>query len=387
MNDRGGSSRGSQSTRRKKKRSTSSPSGGGGGGGVGRAVRVVLLVVGLLLALATTGILLVYPSRKGEGSGKVVLVDLIEGEGTFALADRLAAAGVVASPKIFAIYALSQGGAKGVASGQHLLVDDLTPGELLRRLQRFGMAERVKVTFPEGFTRFDMARRLEEKRICTAEGFLAATTKPELLNELGLKGSAEGHLFPATYDFVADADPLDLVRRMKAEMDKRLAGLELAHAASRAQLAGELGWTTHEFLTFASMIEKEAAVDEERPIVASVFVNRLRDPSFKRKLLQCDPTAGYGCLVARDKIPACANYTGKITHDINFAPENTYSTYTHEGLPPGPIANPGVKSIAAAFQPAVTRYFFFVARGGGRHAFSETLDDHNAAVKESGTKH
>jgi len=354
---------------------------------VGRALRIVLLALGVLVACASVGILLVYPSRKAEGAGKAVVIDLPDGEGTFALADRLSAAGLVASPKTFALYALTQGGAKGVAAGQHLLADDLTPSELLRRLQRFGMAERVKVTFPEGYTRFDMARRLEEKRVCTADAFLAATVKPELLHELGLKGSAEGYLFPATYDFVADADPVDLVRRMKTEMDKRIAQLEVAHAASRTQLAASLGWSLHEFLTLASMVEKEAQADEERPIVASVFVNRLKDPSFKRKLLQCDPTAGYGCLVARDKIPACASYAGKITHDINFAPENTYSTYTHEGLPPGPIANPGAKSIAAAFQPASTRYFFFVARGGGRHAFSETLDDHNAAVKESGTKH
>lgn len=372
-------------SRRRKKRTSPAPAAEGGG--VGRAIRVVLLVVGVLLALLSVGLLLVYPSQKHEGAGKALVVDVPDGEGAFALGERLAAAGVVSSPKIFALYSLTQGGTKGIATGQHLLVDDLAPGELLRRLQRFGMAERAKVTFPEGYTRFDMARRLEEKRVCTAESFLAATTKPELLQELGLRGSAEGYLFPATYELSTDADPIELVRRFKSEMDKRLAQLELAHAASRAQLARDLGWGTHEFLTLASMVEKEAQADEERPIVASVFVNRLKDPTFKRKVLQCDPTAGYGCLVARDKIPACATYTGKITHDINFAPENAYSTYIHEGLPPGPIGNPGAKSIAAAFQPSVTHYFYFVARGGGRHAFSESLDDHNAAVKESGTKH
>ena len=91
----------------------------------------------------------------------------------------------------------------------------------------------------------------------------------------------------------------------------------------------------------ASLVEKEAAVDEERPIIASVFLNRLRDSTFKRKVLQCDPTAGYGCLVLRDKLPACAGYAGKITHAINMDPQNPYSTYTHEGLPPGPDRQPG----------------------------------------------
>lgn len=382
--DRKSSSSASPSGKRRRKKKSS---GGGEAIGVGRALRIVLLALGLLFAAAGIGLLIVYPSGKGPGTGKPLVFDVTQNEGTFALADRLAAAGLVSSPKVFALYALSQGGAKGIAIGPHFLADDVSPGELLRRLQRFGMGEHVKVTFPEGFTRFDMAKRLEEKRICSAESFLAATTKPELLQELGLEGSAEGYLFPATYEFVADADPSDLVRRMKTELDKRLATLELAHSASRAQLGGALGWTTKHFVILASMVEKEAAVDEERAIVASVFVNRLRDPSFKRKLLQCDPTAGYGCLVLRDKVPACAGYAGKITHDINFAPENTYSTYTHEGLPPGPISNPGAKSLAAAFQPASTRYFFFVARGGGRHAFSESLDEHNAAVKESGTKH
>ena len=373
--------------RRKKRHRSGAKSASRAEGGVGRALRVVLVVLGALFAVASSGILLVYPSGKGPGAGKAVVVEVTAGEGAWALADRLASAGVDASPKHFALYATTQGGTKGIALGKHLLTDDAGPGEILRRLQRFGMAERAKVTFPEGFTRFDMARRLEEKHVCTQAAFLEETTRPELLAELGLEGSAAGYLFPATYDFVADSDPADIVRRMKSEMDKRLAGLEVAHAASRAQLAAQLGWTTRHFVTLASMVEKEAAVDEERPIVASVFVNRLREPSFKRKVLQCDPTAGYGCLVMRAQIPACASYAGKITHDINFAPENVYSTYTHEGLPPGPIGNPGVKSLAAAFQPASTRYFYFVARGGGRHAFSETLEEHNAAVRESGTKH
>ena len=117
-------------------------------------------------------------------------------------------------------------------------------------------------------------------------------------------------------------------------------------------------------------------------MIASVFVNRLRDPTFKRKVLQCDPTSGYGCLAHRERIPACADYTGKITHDINVDPANDYSTYVHEGLPPGPISNPGLKSLTAALSPSSTRYFYFVARGEGRHAFSETYEAHDTAVKQ-----
>ncbi len=166
--------------------------------------------------------------------------------------------------------------------------------------------------------------------------------------------------------------------------DKRYAALEEKHESGLKDLSDSLGWGRREIVILASMIEKEAVVDDERPVIASVFLNRLRDPAFaQKKLLQCDPTAGYGCLVGSSA--ACVGYTGKITHEINMDPDNAYSTYTHEGLPPGPISNPGAKSIEAAMSPALTHYFFFVAKGGGRHTFSETLGSHNAAVHDAGS--
>lgn len=345
---------------------------------------IVALLV-LALVAGALALLVVYPSTRGPGSGKGVSFVVSPGQSAIEQSRQLADLGLVASPRLFALFMLSHGWATAPAPGPHFVPDDLEPGELLRRLQRFGLGARVKVTFPEGFTRFDIARRLEEKRVCSAASFLAASERPELLAELGLKGSAEGFLFPATYELAADADPEHVVRRMKTEFDRRLAQLELAHSLSQSPLAA-LGWGTRELVILASMVEKEAVVDDERPLIAAVFLTRLRDPAFKRKVLQCDPTAGYGCLVLGAAVPACAGYAGKITHDINAAAENTYSTYTHEGLPPGPIANPGVKSLEAALTPANTRHLYFVARGGGRHAFSETFDDHHAAVKASGPR-
>mgnify|MGYP003592627996 CR=1 FL=1 len=347
------------------------------------------VIVGSLVTALVAGailLLVVYPTVRGPGSGKVVSFVIPRDEGAFAQSQRLAELGLVSSPRLFALFMVSHGGATAAAPGPHLVPDDLGPGELLKRLQRFGLGARVKVTIPEGYTRFDIARRLEDKRVCSAASFLEASARPDLLAELGLTGSAEGFLFPATYEFAADADPDHVVRRMKSEFDRRLAQVRLAHSLSRSTVATELGWGTREIVVLASMIEKEAVVDDERPLIAAVFVNRLRDPTFKRKVLQCDPTAGYGCLVLGAAVPACAGYTGKITHDINAAPENTYSTYTHEGLPPGPISNPGVKSLEAALNPATTKHLYFVARGGGRHAFSETFDDHHTAVKASGPR-
>jgi peptidoglycan lytic transglycosylase G len=134
-------------------------------------------------------------------------------------------------------------------------------------------------------------------------------------------------------------------------------------------------------VTLASMVEKEAVADDERAVIASVFLNRLRDPAFHPKHLECDPTASYGCLIAPDLVPTCADFAGKATAPIEHDPANLYSTYTHEGLPPGPIANPGARSLEAAMAPASTHYFFFVARGEGRHAFSETYEAHLSAIK------
>ena len=324
----------------------------------------------------------VYPSARGPGSGRDVEIVLPGDDSNEALAGRLAAAGLVQSPRLFMWYLRVTGGATKVAPGVHLLSDELSPGEIMSRLERKGRAARVKVVIPEGWNRFDIGKRLQSQHVCTQKAFVEATKAPSLLAELRIEGdSAEGFLFPATYEWSMDSDAAEIVRRMKGEFDKRWASIEQAHASGMLDLGSTLGWGKREIVTLASMVEKEAAVDEERPIIASVFLNRLRDPNFKRKVLQSDPTSGYGCLVMRDQIPACQSYAGKITHDINVDPANAYSTYVHEKLPPTPIANPGAKSMAAVLSPAMTRYLFFVARGEGRHTFSETLEAHNAAVK------
>jgi UPF0755 protein len=244
------------------------------------------------------------------------------------------------------------------------------------------MAGRARVTVPEGWTRFDIARRLQQLHVCPQHSFLEASADPALLRDLRLDGlpSAEGFLFPATYDLAMDSDPRDIVRRMKGEFDRRWAQVEGKHGSSLIDLGQTLGWGMRQVVTLASMVEKESVVDDERALIASVFVNRMRDPGFTPKLLQCDPTAGYGCLAMPGQIPSCAAYTGKITHDIVADATNPYNTYKHEGLPPGPIANPGLKSLEAAMSPAQTRWLYFVARGDGRSTFSETYGAHTSAV-------
>jgi UPF0755 protein len=270
-------------------------------------------------------------------------------------------------------------------AGSHLLPGNLTAWQLTAAVR--GDGPLVRVTFPEGFHRFDMGRRLEGLGIVTKASYLAASSDPLLLAELGISGdSAEGYLFPATYEFPMDADPRAVVRRQKQEFDKRFAGLVERHNTGRADLEASLRWGPHQIVTLASMVEKEAAVEEDRPLIASVFLNRLREPTFTPRLLQCDPTAGYGCVRAQEgggPAPSgCAHFRGKITREVNVDPSNAYSTYSHEGLPPGPIANPGASSLRAVLDPKVTRFLYFYARPGSpKHTFSETYEAHQQAIR------
>jgi UPF0755 protein len=173
---------------------------------------------------------------------------------------------------------------------------------------------------------------------------------------------------------------------MKREFDRRWDLISRAHGATLNDVMTSAQMTVRDVVTLASMVEKEAVADDERPIIASVFLNRMRDPAFKPKHLECDPTASYGCLVSPEKATSCAEFTGRATAAIEHDPDNPYSTYTHEGLPPGPIANPGARSLEAAMSPASSHFFYFVARGDGRHAFSETYQAHLAAVRAAGAR-
>lgn len=341
----------------------------------------LFVVVGLVVAAFMTYVLMIFPRSSGPGTGKEVEIVFTDGETPSGVADKLAFGGVLSSRGTFVLYARLVG--MRVAPGRHLLTDDASPHEIVARLERMGSAAKAKVVIPEGWNRFDIAKRLQSLHVTTATAFIDTSANPDLLRELSIEGeSVEGFLFPATYELPLDSDPADIVRRLVGEFERRWTQLEQNHRLGRAQLEGTLHWTRRDMITLASMVEKEAAVDEERPIIASVFINRLRDPAFKKKILQCDSTSIYGCYVLKDKAPSCTGFNGKPSHAINVDPLNTYSTYVHEGLPPGPIANPGSKSLQAVLGPSTTKYLYFVTRGDRRHAFSETLEDHNRAVED-----
>jgi UPF0755 protein len=366
--------------RRKRASSRRPPRTANAAGARSKAWLLALAFVGCVLLGAPAWLLLVYP-RGGAGDGKGSEITLSSDAAEAARA--LDAAGFIEGSATFALYLkLTR---TRVAPGVHLLERGVAPGELARRIERQTAGGRVRVTIPEGFHRFDIAKRLAKQLVCTEGSFVAATAEAALMNELAIPGdSAEGYLFPATYELPKDADAKDIVRRLKTEFDKRYAALEKQHPQGVRELRESFGFSQRDIIILASIIEKEAASDAERPLVASVFLNRLRDPSFRRKVLQSDPTAGYGCLLLRAELPSCAGYAGKITHDINADPKNPYSTYTHERLPPGPIANPGTASLAAVLAPASTRFLYFVAKGDGKTTFSETYEAHQVHTSGMG---
>jgi UPF0755 protein len=216
-----------------------------------------------------------------------------------------------------------------------------------------------RVTLPEGLTMREIAQVLSDEKLVELEAFLSELKRPELLTYFNIPGPTfEGFLFPDTYYF----SRVDGAQKMIETMVARFAQ---AATSEDERKASTLGLNKLQWVTLASIIEKESSIVDEQPIVSSVFHNRL-----KRKMrLQSDPTVIYG-------IP---NFNGNITKKDLLTP-TPYNTYTQVGLPPGPIANPGATSLKAAANPATTEYLYFVANRQGRHVFTKTYQEHLAAV-------
>lgn len=249
---------------------------------------------------------------------------------------------------------------------------------MLRALT-FGLYDdRIRVTVPEGFHRYDIARRLERLGLGPKEAFVAATEDPALLARYGVSAAtAEGYLFADTYRFERDTTPPQIVERMLARFREHVSPV-LASYATRGDEGPRL--SSHELLTLASVVEKEAVVDDERAVIARVFLNRLSDPTFPSRRLQSDPTAAYGCLL-HPALASCASFDGRrVLPAMLRDPSNPYNTYRAAGLPPGPICSPSLASVRAVVSPATHDFLYFVAKGAGRHTFSRTLAEHNVAV-------
>jgi len=356
----------------------------------GRKRRAAAIALGAVTAIAVAffATLALLARQAGPGGGRPIALEVPPGATAGDVGRLLAEAGGARSAFLASAYLGVFGDARRIAPGPHLVDDGWSLSQVRVALERDPGRARGKVVIPEGLHRFAVAERLEGARVCAREAFLAASVDPMLLEALDVPAppgatpeSAEGFLFPATYEIPVDTPAPDVVRRLVGESHTRWTRVARTHAEGIARLERDLGWGRREIVTLASMVEKETGAAEERPLVAAVFLNRLRDPAFTPKLLQSDPTAGYGCVRDRSVAPSCAGYEGRVTGAMNRDRLNAYSTYVREGLPPGPIANPGEASIAAVLAPADAGYLYFVASGQGRHRFSTTYDDHRRAIR------
>ncbi|NJC88432.1 MAG: endolytic transglycosylase MltG [Desulfuromonas sp.] len=285
-------------------------------------------------------------------------VKIVPGSGLPQVALQLEQAGVVGDAQRFARLARWREAAQKIKAGEYEFSKAATPGEVLDRLLA-GDVIKVRITIPEGFALKEIAARVAAAGIGTAEQFRHAATDPVRLKKLGIPGvSLEGYLFPETYIVTTTTTPEEVIRAMVAQCEHQLTPQLLAAAGLR-------GLDRHRLVTLASIVQKEAGNEAEMPLIAGVFHNRLR----KGMRLQADPTVIYGVV----------NFDGNLTRRHLTTP-TPYNTYTRVGLPPGPIASPGLAALQAAANPAPTQALYFVARGDGRHEFNVTLEAHNRAV-------
>jgi len=262
-------------------------------------------------------------------------------------------------PELFSLLARLQHRDQEVRAGEYLFDSSWNPGEILDALCR-GRVVLRKVTIPEGSTVKQISVLLERAGLADPLDVLHAHRDPAFLDELGLEGeSLEGYLFPDTYHFAEGLPTREILKAM----------VERFHQVYEPEVRegqDAMGLTVLEVVTMASIVEKETGRQEEKPLVASVLHNRLA----KRIPLQCDPTVIYGI----------EGFDGNLTRRHLKTP-TPYNTYTNTGLPPGPIANPGLEALRSVVDPEKTKYLYFVSKNDGTHHFSSSLKEHNRAVR------
>jgi UPF0755 protein len=212
-------------------------------------------------------------------------------------------------------------------------------------------------TVPEGKNMYEIAQMLHEKKIVNKDEFILLAKNESFLNSIGIKAeTAEGYLFPETYQILPNTSAEAIIKMMVKEFDKNFKSLNLS----------DKNFTPYEVLTLASIVEKETGDKKERPMIAGVFLNRLKI----KMRLQSDPTTIYGIW---------EKYKGNLTRNDLLTP-TPYNTYTISAIPKGPISNPGLKAMEAVLNPASHKYLYFVSQNDGTHIFSENYEDHKTAV-------
>ena len=347
-----------------------------------RAVPVLVLIgfaallgVGIWLLSRTPGTLVNEPPpRLGPTrapDSEIVVVRVNEGDSADEIGDKLEEAGVIQSGRLFQVLTSLMGVGDNLAPGEYEFESGETALTAVRRISQ-GITAALVVTIPEGLRSEEIGELLERRGIISAEDFrnaLRGQYTASFLETLQPYPGLEGFLFPATYGFSRNALPHQRVQQLVNAFDERYRE-HILPLLPQAE-----GRSLYEIVTLASIIEREARVPEERPLIASVFVNRLE----LGLPLQADPTVQY----ALGGDPANVRQFGYWKRELSLTDlevDSPYNTYRNPGLPPGPIANPGLDSLLAAADPADTNYLFFVARPDGSHVFAETLEEHRQNV-------
>lgn len=320
-----------------------------------KTLAVLCVRASFLLLLGWYLVCTFIPPVKG---GIVRDVSFPPGSGIRKLAAELKQDGVIRSAWHFMLLARLRGQAHRLKAGDYRFTDAMTPGDILRKLAT-GDVDYRRFTLPEGYSVYQAAEMLEQKGYFKRDAFLAACRDANLLERLGIRAaSVEGYLFPATYNLAHNGTEEQLIAQMVARFRK-------VYASMTAEEQAQGCLPPNEIVILASIIEKEAVSAEEKPLISSVFYNRMR----LGMPLQSDPTAVYGVRA----------FSGKVTK-ADICRRSPYNTYLVRGLPPGPIGNPGADALRAALHPAHNDYLYFVARQDGTHYFSRTLGEHNQAV-------
>ncbi len=302
--------------------------------------------------------------RKCFPTGTEVVV-IPRGAGIRDVARLLSRRDIIRQPKLFRLLARVKTRHASIKAGEHRLSPMQTPLSILDKLIQ-GEVVLHKLTVPEGYTARQISALVGRSGLTTAAAFMQAAFDAGVAGENGISAkSCEGYLFPETYYFPVSVS----AERIVATMVKRFWAVFTEKYRERSR---KLGFTVHQIVILASMIEKETAAAGERPLIAAVFHNRLK----KHMRLESDPTVIYGI----------SDFDGNITRR-HLETKTPYNTYRIRGLPAGPIANPGEKSLKAALYPAEAPYLFFVAKGNGSHQFSTNIADHNRAVRRYQLRH
>jgi len=323
-----------------------------------------------------------YPSRPTDPAGGQASVTIKRGMRFPEILAELTAKRAVTRPFHFRLYANVTGRAHKIRAGSYTIERAWTPRQVLQRLVEGVKEEEVQVTIPEGKNMLEVVDLLAEAGVAPADELLAHVRDQGFVASLGLRGTTlEGYLFPDTYKFrpkTPAPKALGVLVKRHRQVFEDVRG---RHPEGAEALKRKYKLSDRDAVTLASIVERETARADERPRVASVYLNRIAAiPGAPRKL-QADPTIIYGCVVPVQKSKACQKFDGRIRRiQLNDA-ENPYNTYQREGLPPGPIGNPGRAALEAVFAPETSTYLYFVSRNDGSHAFARTEAEHNANVR------